>query len=95
MPHRALAATEPAISLPTSFLQHTSQTTADGWIDFRQEKGAEPVNAASFATKFGPSLGLQRGYQLQLVKDKTNPKENRHQHYQHYWKDVLIECTHS
>ena len=75
-----------------SFLQLTSQATDDGWLEFRTD--AETIEVASFSTKFANNLGLKDGYQLRLVKDKTDPKETRHQHYQLYWKDVRVEGGH-
>lgn len=75
-----------------SFLQLTSRTTDDGWIEFRADGDA--VEAASFSTRFAKNLGLKEGYHLRLIKDETDPKETRHQHYQLYWKNVLVEGGH-
>lgn len=75
-----------------SLLQYTSRATDDGWLEFNAQ--AEPLEAKSFSTRFAKSLGLQDGYQLRLVKDKTDIKETRHQHYQLYWKNALVENGH-
>ena len=75
-----------------SFLQLTSRATDDGWIEFRTD--VEAIEAASFSTRFAKNLGLKDGYHLRSVKDKTDPKETRHQHYQLYWKNALVEGGH-
>ena len=75
-----------------SLLALTSRATDDGWLEFRSD--AEPVAAVSFSTRFAKTLGLQDGYQLKLMNDKTDPKETRHQHYQLYWKNALVEGGH-
>ncbi|GAB2561499.1 hypothetical protein GCM10027190_09000 [Spirosoma areae] len=70
----------------------TSRATDDGWLEFRAD--AEMVEAASFSTRFAKALGIEEGYQLRLVRDRTDVKETRHQHYQLYWKDALVEEGH-
>ena len=73
-------------------LAFTSRATNDGWLEFKSD--GEAVDAASFSTKFAKNLGLGDGYQLRLVRDKTDIKETRHQHYQLYYKNIRVEGGH-
>ncbi|QIP15595.1 T9SS type A sorting domain-containing protein [Spirosoma aureum] len=47
-----------------------------------------------FPSKFAKNIGIQDGYQLRLVRDRTDVKETRHQHYQLYYKNILVEGGH-
>jgi Zn-dependent metalloprotease len=73
-----------------SLLALTTNATSDGWLEFK----AEAIDAASFATRFAKAIGMGEGYSLQLVRDRTDVKETRHQHYQLYYKNVLVEGSH-
>ncbi|GAB3968471.1 hypothetical protein GCM10028806_12570 [Spirosoma terrae] len=75
-----------------TFLALTTNATSDGWLDFRPD--GEVIDAASFATRFAKAIGMGEGYSLQLVRDRTDVKETRHQHYQLYYKSLLVEGGH-
>jgi hypothetical protein len=75
-----------------SLLALTTNATQDGWLDFRPD--GEVIDAASFATRFAKAIGMGEGYSLQLVRDRTDVKETRHQHYQLYYKNLLVEGGH-
>ena len=71
-----------------ALLALTSNATDDGWLEFRSD--GEAVDVASFSTKFAKNIGLGEGYLLRLIRDKTDIKETRHQHYQLYYKNVIV-----
>ena len=74
-----------------SFLQLTSRATDNGWIEFRQDKDAEAIKPETFFSRFGKNVGLNDGYQMKLVKDETDFRQIRHQHFLLYYKDVRVE----
>ncbi|WP_162389565.1 M4 family metallopeptidase [Spirosoma endbachense] len=75
-----------------SLLSLTSQYTEDGWLIFNPD--SESIEASKFTSRFQNSLGLSGDYQLWLVKDKTDVKETRHQHFQLLWKNIVVEGGH-
>lgn len=75
-----------------TILTFTSNATEDGWLDFNPI--GEAIEVASFTNRFAKSIGMGEGYSLRLVRDKTDIKETRHQHYQLYYKNRLVEGGH-
>lgn len=67
----------------------TTRATDDGWIEFRKDK--PKINPATFFEIFGPTLGLDQHYQFRLVKDKADVKQNRHQKFQLFYKNIRVE----
>lgn len=72
-----------------AFKDLTSRATDDGWIEFRKDK--PKINPTTFFETFGSELGLDQHYQFRLVKDKADVKQNRHQHFQLFYKNIRVE----
>jgi Zn-dependent metalloprotease len=71
-----------------SFKELTEKTTDNGWIEFK--KGAK-VSHNSFFKNYASSLGLDKDYDFKPLKDETDNLKKRHQRFQLYYKNTLVE----
>jgi bacillolysin len=72
-----------------AFADLATRTTDDGWIEFRTDKAK--INANTFFDLYGSALGLDNNYRMKLEKDKADVKENRHQRFVLYYKNIRVE----
>ncbi len=66
-----------------AFTDLATRATDDGWLEFSTEKAK--IAPATFFERYSSALGLDKNYQLKLVEDVADVKENRHQRFQLYW----------
>ena len=74
-----------------AFKDLASNINETGWINFKQGAGNAAINPARFFDTYADALGLDQHYKFKLAKDKTDSKRTRHQHYQLYYKNILVE----
>lgn len=72
-----------------AFTDLTARATDDGWIEFRKDKPR--INPATFFETYGSALGFNQHYRMKLVKDKADVKQNQHQKYQLFVKNIRVE----
>lgn len=72
-----------------AFTDLTARATDDGWIEFRRDK--PKINPATFFETYGSALGFNQHYRMKLVKDKADVKQNHHQKYQLFVKNIRVE----
>ena len=71
-----------------NFKNLTVRTDNDGWIEFKKDA---KLNPNTFFKDYAGSLGLGKEYDFKILKDETDKKQRRQQHYQLYYKNILVE----
>ncbi|WP_428667135.1 M4 family metallopeptidase [Runella sp.] len=71
-----------------SFNRLILNATENGWIEFKKEA---KINPNTFFKVYGKNLGLDQQYDFKLLKEETDKKQNRHQRYQLYYKNIPLE----
>ena len=71
-----------------NFKNITVRADDDGWIEFKREAKLNPNN---FFKDYAVSLGLDQEYNFKPLKDETDKKQQRHQHFQLYYKNIAVE----
>jgi Zn-dependent metalloprotease len=66
----------------------TTRTDNDGWIEFKKEAKLNPTN---FFKDYANNLGLDKDYNFKVIKDETDKKQVRQQHFQLYYKNIPVE----
>ncbi len=70
------------------FKNLTEKSTDNGWIEFKKEP---KVSHNNFFKNYASSLGLDKDYDFRATKDETDPFHKRHQRFQLYYKNILVE----
>jgi Zn-dependent metalloprotease len=70
------------------FKNLTEKSTDNGWIEFKKEA---KVSHNNFFKNYASSLGLDKDYDFRATKDETDPFHKRHQRFQLYYKNTLVE----
>ncbi len=70
------------------FKSLTTRIDDDGWIEFKKEA---KLNPNSFFKDYATNLGLGQHYDFKAMQDETDKKQQRHQHYQLYYKNIAVE----
>jgi hypothetical protein len=61
-----------------NFKSVTKRADNDGWIEFKREAKLSPNN---FFKDYANSLGLDKDYNFKPLKDETDKKQQRQQHF--------------
>lgn len=71
-----------------TFKDLTTQATENGWIEFKKEA---KLNSNNFFKDYATSLGLGQHYDFKPLKEETDNKQIRHQRFQLYYKNIMVE----